>query len=101
MKTRLPIFILLSVLTTAPLASAHSCDPLPTLEISDVRTSLVGNEVKEDRVIGEAQGKNILHIGKGTLEQLKGYRWLGNIRELQNVVERVVILSETVSPSRF
>lgn len=46
-------------------------------------------------------GKNIRHIGKGTLERLKGYRWLGNIRELQNVVERVVILSETVSPSRF
>ncbi|HEY0792490.1 MAG TPA: helix-turn-helix domain-containing protein [Chthoniobacterales bacterium] len=30
-----------------------------------------------------------------TLEQLKGYRWPGNIRELQNAVERAVILSET------
>jgi formate hydrogenlyase transcriptional activator len=28
------------------------------------------------------------------MEQLKGYRWPGNIRELQNVVERAVILSE-------
>jgi formate hydrogenlyase transcriptional activator len=42
-----------------------------------------------------AAGKNIRHIGKDTLEQLKGYRWPGNIRELQNVVERAVILSET------
>jgi formate hydrogenlyase transcriptional activator len=40
-------------------------------------------------------GKNIRHVGKDTLEQLKGYHWPGNIRELQNVVERAVILSET------
>jgi DNA-binding NtrC family response regulator len=40
-------------------------------------------------------GKNIRHIAKQTLEQLKGYHWPGNIRELQNVVERAVILSET------
>ena len=39
-------------------------------------------------------GKNIRHINKATLEQLKGYHWPGNIRELQNVVERAVILSE-------
>ena len=40
-------------------------------------------------------GKNIRHIEKHTLEQLKGYDWPGNIRELQNVVERAVILCET------
>jgi formate hydrogenlyase transcriptional activator len=40
-------------------------------------------------------GKNIRHIGKQTLEQLSTYRWPGNIRELQNVVERAVILTET------
>ena len=40
-------------------------------------------------------GKTIRHISKQTLEQLKGYQWPGNIRELQNVVERAVILSET------
>jgi len=39
-------------------------------------------------------GKNIRHISKQTLEQLKGYDWPGNIRELQNVVERAVILCE-------
>jgi formate hydrogenlyase transcriptional activator len=39
--------------------------------------------------------KNIRHINKDTLEQLKGYDWPGNIRELQNVVERAVTLSET------
>ena len=40
-------------------------------------------------------GKTIRHIGKDTLELLKSYDWPGNIRELQNVVERAVILSET------
>jgi formate hydrogenlyase transcriptional activator len=40
-------------------------------------------------------GKRIRHISKDTLEQLKGYNWPGNIRELQNVIERAVILCET------
>jgi formate hydrogenlyase transcriptional activator len=40
-------------------------------------------------------GKHISHIGKQTLEQLRSCRWPGNIRELQNVVERAVILCET------
>jgi PAS domain S-box-containing protein len=43
----------------------------------------------------KAAGKTIQHIGKKTLEQLTAYDWPGNIRELQNVVERAVILSET------
>jgi formate hydrogenlyase transcriptional activator len=42
-----------------------------------------------------AAGKNIRHIGKDTLEVLRAYHWPGNIRELQNVVERAVILNET------
>jgi formate hydrogenlyase transcriptional activator len=41
-----------------------------------------------------AAGKNIRHIGKDTLEVLRAYHWPGNIRELQNVVERAVILNE-------
>ena len=40
-------------------------------------------------------GKNIRHIAKRTMEQLRAYPWPGNIRELQNVVERAVILSES------
>jgi PAS domain S-box-containing protein len=43
----------------------------------------------------KAAGKNIRHIGRQTLQQLTAYDWPGNIRELQNVVERAVILSET------
>jgi formate hydrogenlyase transcriptional activator len=43
----------------------------------------------------KAAGKTIRHICKQTLERLTVYDWPGNIRELQNVVERAVILSET------
>jgi transcriptional regulator with GAF, ATPase, and Fis domain len=38
-------------------------------------------------------GKSILTIEKRTLERLLAYNWPGNIRELQNVIERSVILS--------
>jgi PAS domain S-box-containing protein len=37
-------------------------------------------------------GKKIRTIEKKTLELLRGYSWPGNIRELQNVIERSVIL---------
>jgi formate hydrogenlyase transcriptional activator len=40
-------------------------------------------------------GKNIKHVDKSTLELFKAYDWPGNIRELQNVVERAVILTDT------
>jgi PAS domain S-box-containing protein len=43
----------------------------------------------------KAAGKTIRNICKQTLERLTVYDWPGNIRELQNVVERAVILSET------
>jgi transcriptional regulator with GAF, ATPase, and Fis domain len=38
-------------------------------------------------------GKTFRAIDKKTLELLEGYEWPGNIRELQNIVERSVILS--------
>jgi DNA-binding NtrC family response regulator len=38
-------------------------------------------------------GKNIRSIDKQTLDLLQSYEWPGNIRELQNVIERSVILS--------
>jgi transcriptional regulator with GAF, ATPase, and Fis domain len=44
---------------------------------------------------GRRAGKNIRDINKKTLELLQSYPWPGNIRELQNVVERSVLLCET------
>jgi len=42
-------------------------------------------------------GKNIKHVSKKTLELLQSYPWPGNIRELQNVIERSMILCETAT----
>jgi formate hydrogenlyase transcriptional activator len=39
-------------------------------------------------------GKRIGNIDKKTLNLFQAYRWPGNIRELQNVVERAVILCD-------
>jgi PAS domain S-box-containing protein len=38
-------------------------------------------------------GKNITRIPKKVIEHLRKYDWPGNIRELENVIERAVILS--------
>ena len=40
-------------------------------------------------------GKNIKRVNKKTLQLLQLYPWPGNIRELQNVIERSMILCET------
>ena len=40
-------------------------------------------------------GKNIRSVDKRTLQLLQSYPWPGNIRELQNVIERSMILCET------
>lgn len=39
-------------------------------------------------------GKKIRGLDANSLRLLKSYRWPGNIRELQNVIERAVILAE-------
>jgi transcriptional regulator with GAF, ATPase, and Fis domain len=51
-----------------------------------------------DRYASKA-GKKITGISKKSMELLQSYRWPGNIRELQNVIERSVIVcdSENIS----
>lgn len=38
-------------------------------------------------------GKRLDRVGQETMEKLVNYRWPGNIRDLQNIVERAAILS--------
>jgi DNA-binding NtrC family response regulator len=40
-------------------------------------------------------GKRFRRVAKRTLDCLRSYPWPGNIRELQNVIERSVIVSDT------
>jgi formate hydrogenlyase transcriptional activator len=65
---------------------------LPALRerVTDI-SLLVGYLI--DRYAQKA-GKKIRNIDKKTMELFHAYDWPGNIRELQNVVERAVILSE-------
>jgi TyrR family helix-turn-helix protein/PAS domain S-box-containing protein len=49
----------------------------------------------------ERLGKNIKGYQGGFLEALGGYHWPGNIRELQNVMERVMTLADSEHLSQF
>jgi transcriptional regulator with GAF, ATPase, and Fis domain len=44
-------------------------------------------------VFGRRMGREIEHIPTETMSALSSYPWPGNIRELQNLIERAVILS--------
>jgi formate hydrogenlyase transcriptional activator len=50
-------------------------------------------EYSIDRYAKKA-GKKFRAISKKTLELFEGYDWSGNIRELQNVIERAVVLCD-------
>jgi formate hydrogenlyase transcriptional activator len=41
------------------------------------------------------EGKRIRRVEKRTAELLEGYHWPGNIRELQNVIERAMIFCDS------
>ena len=51
-------------------------------------------------ILGRRMGREIEHIPPETMSALSSYPWPGNIRELQNLIERAVILSnEGVLPN--
>jgi formate hydrogenlyase transcriptional activator len=45
-------------------------------------------------IFGRRMGKQIEHIPREAISALSSYQWPGNIRELQNFIERSVILSD-------
>ena len=66
----------------------------------DSSTTCYGETLFHDsRATAPAREENINKIDKKTLAPLQAYNWPGNIRELQNVIERAVILcdGETLS----
>jgi DNA-binding NtrC family response regulator len=40
-------------------------------------------------------GKHIDSVGEATMRRLTSYHWPGNIRELENILERAIILSSS------
>jgi two-component system response regulator AtoC len=47
------------------------------------------------KACGAANGKPDVSIDKDAVRALRGQRWPGNVRQLQNFVERLVVLSES------
>jgi transcriptional regulator with GAF, ATPase, and Fis domain len=46
------------------------------------------------RVFGQRSGKTVSQVDDDALAQLKAHSWPGNIRQLENVLERAVVLAE-------
>jgi PAS domain S-box-containing protein len=87
-------------LSTAIAAGAFRTDLFYRLNVFPIRVPPL-RERKEDipmlveyfvRRYAEKAGKQISKIDKNTLKLCQSYHWPGNIRELQNIVERSVIL---------
>ncbi len=81
-KFRLDLFYRLNVFPVEPPPRRERPDDIPLLA-----------EYFIHRFASKA-GKKIGRIERKTLEWLKAYEWPGNIRELQNIVERGVILCD-------
>ncbi len=81
-RFRTDLFYRLNVLpiTLPPLRQRRSDIPLLTAFFVDRFTRQLGKQVKG--------------ISQDTMEVLSSYAWPGNIRELQNVIERAVVLCE-------
>lgn len=63
----------------------------PLRERQDAIPALVAHFVG---IYGRRMNKQIGYIPPETIEAFKSYSWPGNIRELQNLIERAVILSD-------
>jgi len=61
--------------------------------ITDIRL-LAEHFVKQ---FNRKMGKKVNRISKKTIKQLQDYPWPGNIRELENIVERAIIISHSTS----
>jgi two-component system response regulator AtoC len=42
----------------------------------------------------QAMNKNVADVDHKAMETLMGYKWYGNVRELENTIERAIVLSE-------
>ena len=67
--------------------------------ISDSARARSSSSSGSKKLLGHSTGVIRKHtakkeIQKGGLKALQGHDWTGNIRELRNVVERLVIMSE-------
>jgi len=74
------------------------CIPLPPLRSRQRDIVIFSNHFLKK--YNQSMLKNLTGFAPGTMELLKQYTWPGNIRELQNVIERAVVLAsgEEITP---
>src|SRR5882762_969263 len=74
--------------------------PVPLPPLRERREDIPALMMHFVETFGRRMGKKIEHIPPETISALRSYSWPGNIRELQNFIERAVILSnEGVLPN--
>src|SRR5882672_6072326 len=67
--------------------------PIPLPALRERREDIPALVTHFVEILGRRMGKHIEHIPPETMSALTSYEWPGNIRELQNFIERSVILS--------
>jgi formate hydrogenlyase transcriptional activator len=67
--------------------------PVPLPPLRERREDIPALVTHFVEILGRRMGKQIEHIPPETMSALASYEWPGNIRELQNFIERSVILS--------
>jgi formate hydrogenlyase transcriptional activator len=67
--------------------------PIPLPALRERREDIPALVTHFVEILGRRMGKQIENIPPETMSALTSYEWPGNIRELQNFIERSVILS--------
>jgi formate hydrogenlyase transcriptional activator len=67
--------------------------PIPLPPLRERREDIPALVTHFVELYGRRMGKQIEHISPETISALSSYQWPGNIRELQNFIERSVILT--------
>ena len=70
------------------------------LQLPPLRERLEDLPVLINHILGKhpvAREKSIKHVSPKVLDQMLGYRWPGNIRELENILERAIVKCQSNS----
>ena len=75
------------VATTFPVAAPAQAQILPwEIAVAEIEAGRL-------RGLAERLGKRIEHVPDSVIRDLQAYSWTGNVRELENVIERAMILT--------
>jgi transcriptional regulator with AAA-type ATPase domain len=79
--------------TKTELGTSTLIFPIPLPPLRERREDIPALVTHFVEILGSRMGKHIEHISPETMSALAAYQWPGNIRELQNFIERSASLS--------